>query len=515
MPLEAPPPAGSTAEAAEFDRLHRALADRYRRFRDDPTLPYTAVVIPSQSMDQRELEKIPGVEHYEERSLFNLMLLRRPRMKVVFVTSKRLNPLIVDYYLHQMRGVPSEHARRRLILLDCDDARPVPLTQKILERPRLMQRIVDSIDDPEMAHIAPFNSSPLERSLSVRLGIPLAASDPALIELGSKSGSRRAFAAAHVPMAPGREGIHTIDDVTAAVTDLWEENRDAKRVVVKLDHGFSGEGNGVLDLRPLSSYGPPHSSTAERRRLLESALPKIGLEAQDLSWDAFAAQLNTMGGICELWVEGENKSSPSTQVRINPVGEVQPVSTHDQVLGGPNGQVFMGATFPARSDYRLMIQEMGVAVGNVLSRKGVLGRFGVDFVVVPSSDGPPKVFAIEINLRQGGTTHPFNTLKSLTDGEYDKDTGVFHTAQGRERCYFATDTLKKAEYRGLLPFDLLDMLVAEGLHFGADETGAVFHLLGCLSEYGKLGGTFIGTNIVEARAIYERTVAMLDRETGD
>ncbi len=497
----APP---STRESAEFDRLQRQLAPRFKRFRADPTQPYTAVVVPSQSLDPRELEKIPGVEHYEERSLFNLMLLRRPRMKVVYVTSKALDPLIVDYYLHQMRGVPTEHARRRLVLLNCDDARPVPLAQKILERPRLVQRIREAIADDSMAHLAPFNASPLERSLALALQIPMVGCDPSLVSLGTKSGSRHAFRAAHIEMPPGREDLRSVDDLVAAIVDLRLEHPDARRVVVKLEDGFSGEGNAILEL---AGVEPTRSS-------VERALPKLRFEAVGLTWPEYAEQFEAMGGICELWLDGEHKVSPSAQLRVTPLMEVQPVSTHDQVLGGRHGQVYQGATFPAHSDYRLEIQARAIEVGKVLARRGVIGRFGVDFVVVREPDGD-KIYAIEINLRQGGTTHPFNTLRSLTDGAYDAERGVFLTAQGRERCYFATDTLERARYRGLLPFDLIDMLVNEQLHFGANETGAVFHLLGCLSQYGKLGGTFIAEDLDGAKELYRRTVAMLDRETVD
>jgi hypothetical protein len=34
------------------------------------------VIVPSLSMDPRELRRSPGVYHYEERMLVNLMLLR-------------------------------------------------------------------------------------------------------------------------------------------------------------------------------------------------------------------------------------------------------------------------------------------------------------------------------------------------------------------------------------------------------------------------------------------------------
>ncbi|HBP18068.1 MAG TPA: carboxylate-amine ligase [Planctomycetes bacterium] len=498
------PAPGSEAELARFGELKRHLRDSFLTFRRDPNVPYTAVVVPSQSVDPVELAKIEGVAHYEERSLFNLMLLRRPRLRVIYVTSKRLNPLVVDYFLHQMRSVPRAHALRRLQLLDCDDASPVPLTQKVLGRPRLVQRIRDAIADPQNAHLVVFNATPLERTLAVQLGIPLNACDPDLVSLGSKTGSHEVFAEAGLLAPPARTGLRDEADLAESVEDLAAEHPDARRLVVKLNESFSGEGNAVLDLAPLR----------EGKKALE-VLPSLRFEAVGTEYEAYRDQFGRMGGICELWLEGERKTSPSVQVRVNPASEVNVVSTHDQVLGGPSGQVFLGATFPADPRVRIRLSQGGRKVGEVLARRGVIGRFGVDFVAVePKDGGRPTLYALEINLRAGGTTHPFNTLKFITDGRYDEDIGNFFTAQKQPRCYFATDNLKAPEYKGILPVDLLDLLVAEGIHFRSDETGVVFHLLGCLSEFGKLGCTAIAPSVPEARAIYDETVRLLDKMSG-
>ena len=506
------PGAESAAELGRFAELQASLADRFRRFRDDPRSPYTAVVIPSQSFDPTELAKIPGVAHYEERSLFNLMLLQHPRLEVIYVTSKRLDPLIVDYYLHQMRGVPAAHAYRRLHLLDCDDATPIPLTQKILERPRLVERIKAAIGDRDMAHMVVFNATGLERSLAVQLGVPINGCDPELTHLGHKTGSRGVFTEAGLRMAPGREGLRDVNDLSDALTSLWAEVPDARRLVVKLDDSFSGEGNALLDLRPLAEHAPKSGASAETRRVLREALVDLRFEAAGLTWDAYAEQFDAMGGICELWIEGDGKCSPSVQMRINPLGEAQVVSTHDQVLGGPSGQIFEGATFPADPAYRLALQAAGRRVGEVLAARGALGRFAVDFLVVPATtEDRHDLYAVEINMRQGGTTHPFNTMKFITDGHFDEETGVFRTAQGLDRCYFATDTVSSPRYRGLLPFDLLDAMVVEGIHFRSDDTGVVFHLLGCLSAFGKIGLTAIGRTVPDARQRYRDAVALLDR----
>jgi hypothetical protein len=475
------------------------LADNFRSFSADPGQPYTAVVVPSQSFDPVELAKIEGVAHYEERSLFNLMLLRHPRLEVIYVTSKRLNPLVVDYYLHQMRGVLPHHARARLTLLDCDDASPRPLTRKILERPRLVQRIKAGIRHP--GHMVVFNSTPLERELARQLGVPLNACDPELVHLGSKTGSRELFRAAGLQCAPGRDGLRDVGELPQALAETLAEAPGSRKLVVKLNDSFSGEGNAILRVDPSLS----EADHGTRVNALRDALPRLEFEASGLTWEGYAEQFDQMGGICESWIEGEGKVSPSTQLRINPLGVPQAVSTHDQVLGGPNGQTFIGATFPAAPRYRLAIQEQGLRVARVMAERGVIGRFGVDFLVVGD-----QTYAVEINLRAGGTTHPFNTLKFLTHGRYDAETGAFLTSQGRERCYFATDVLQSPRYRGILPVDLLDHLVVNGVHFGANETGVVFHLLGCLSQYGKLGCTAIDSSIEGAQRLYQRVVDLVE-----
>src|SRR5215218_4881548 len=139
------PAPGSEEELRRFEQIQKRLAPLARRLVFDPRAPQTVVVVPSLTLDTEELAKISGVHHYEERLLCMLMLLRMPRTHLVFVTSQQIPNATRDYYLHLLPGVPLRHARRRLTLLDCHDSSDVPLTKKILDRPRLMERIREAI----------------------------------------------------------------------------------------------------------------------------------------------------------------------------------------------------------------------------------------------------------------------------------------------------------------------------------------------------------------------------------
>jgi hypothetical protein len=68
---------------------------------------------------------------------------------------------------------------------------------------------------------------------------------------------------------------------------------------------------------------------------------------------------------------------------------------------------------------------------------------------------------------------------------------------------------------GLRAEDLVDISVYHNLHFHApSERGVVFHLIGALSEFGKIGVVAIGDNLQQAHFLYRQALQVLDQETG-
>jgi hypothetical protein len=497
----------------KFRSLQLILRDRWKTIEMFDNSEADILVIPSLSIDQRELQKIEGCEHYEERLLFSLMRLRNPRTRLIYVTSMPLHPSIVDYYLQLLPGIPFSHARNRLLLLSTYDSSLKPLSQKILERPRLLERIRQALRY-DKAFMVCYNSSDLEAELSVKLDVPLYAAAPDLQIWGSKSGSRQIFAESGVPHPDGSERVWNQKDLAQAACDLWERQPTLQRMVVKLNEGISGEGNALLDLRPIMNVAPGQASSAQRAAAISDRFANLRFQSSQEKWENFSGRISELGAIVEAFVEGEIKRSPSVQGRITPSGEVEILSTHDQILGGPDGQIYLGCRFPADESYRLQLQQLGLQVGKKLAEKGALERFGVDFIAVDQGNGQWDIQAIEINLRKGGTTHPFMTLKLLTNGRYDLATGLFYSQQGRPKYYIATDNLQKDRYQGLLPNDLMDIIAHHRLHFDScTETGTVFHLMGCLSQFGKLGLTSIGDSLQQAEDMYNKVVKVLDQES--
>ncbi len=491
-------------ELARFERLKPRLRDVWQLLAADDDAPCTTVVVPSLTLDQRELTQLEGAPYYEERLLFLLIRLRNPRSHVVYVTSQPVHPLILDYLLNLMLGVPASHARNRLTMLCAYDASPRSLTEKILERPRLIERIRCAIPDPARAYLSVFTATPLERKLAVLLGIPLNGADPALAPLGSKSGNRRVFREAGLAFPDGFEDLRHERDVLDALEALRGRRPELRRAVIKLNEGFSGSGNAVFRY-PIATDRPA----------LERAFRRVNFVGPGERRERYFAKFREMGGVVEEFIEGGEVRSPSAQLRTGPDGEVLSLSTHDQILDDGSGQIFLGCRFPADDGYRMAVQEAGERVGRVLAVHGVVSRYGVDFIARRREPGAPwEVYAIEINLRLGGTTHPFLALRFLCGGALDPATGLYRSESGRMKCYRATDNLHARRYHGLLPEDLIEIVTINQLNFShRTETGVLFHMIGALSQFGKLGLTAIGSSHEEADELYQRTLSVLHAET--
>jgi hypothetical protein len=239
----------------------------------------------------------------------------------------------------------------------------------------------------------------------------------------------------------------------------------------------------------------------------------MAFEHENTTLSRYLSQLAQDGGIVEERVSGVEVRSPSVQLRVTPLGEVELLSTHDQLLGGPSGQTFLGCRFPADFGYARAITHEAAKIGERLARAGVIGRFAVDFVVVRDGHGSWTAYAIELNLRKGGTTHPFLTLQFLTDGDYDPAAALFVAPSGREKHLVATDHLEDDALRGLTIEDLFDIAVRHRLHFDqARQTGVVFHMMSGLAELGRVGFTAVADSREQADASYRRAERVLREE---
>ena len=490
-----------------FDELQARMGgvwDAMRLNHDDESV----VVVPSITLDRAVAASGSMTQSYEERFLFLFMLLRQPRLRMIYITSMPIAPEIIEYYLALLPGVIPSHARSRLSLVAVNDSSPRSLSEKLLERPHLLARVAGLIPNRARSHLVPYNTTELERDVALSLGIPMYGADPRLAPLGSKTGCRRLFQEVGVPHPLGVENLRTLDDMADAVVTMRAERPSMGSVIVKLNDGVSGEGNALVRLS-----GLPAPGASDERAAVMERLRNMELESRTTPLDVYLAKFEEGAGIVEERITGEELRSPSVQLRVQPDGAVELLSTHDQLLGGASGQAYLGCTFPAEPAYAPAITRFAETIGQRLATQGALGRFAVDFVVVRGTDGQWTAYAIELNLRKGGTTHPFLTLQFLTDGRYQPDTALFLTPRGHEKHLVATDHLESDLLRGLTVPDLFDVVARHGLHFDQSrQVGVVFHMISCLTEHGRIGMTAVGDTPTEADRRYRDAERILVEE---
>lgn len=509
-PLEVPPLGISEREAEiQFEKLQAKLIPLWESIsglNPEEQGEQTVVIVPSQSI---EFDcKGAEMQSYEERMLFLLMLLRQPRTRMIYVTSQTILPATLDYYVSLMPGVITSHAMQRFINVAPEDRSPRALTTKLLERPHLCEKIRSMIPDLNRAHLITYTVTIQERDLALRLGIPLYGSDPSLFYLGGKSGGREVFAAAGACYPIGVENLRSMDDVRTAIAAMHAKKPSIGKAMVKLNDGVSGEGNAVIDLE-----GLPDPADSSYAGAMEERLQSMVYEASSVNFEKFSDGMEKIGGIVEERIQGRDFLSPSVQMRISPLGEVEILSTHDQLLGGPSGGSFLGSRFPADLEYGRLIASEAEKIGERLADLGALGRFAVDFVVVRDEADRWQSYAIEINLRLGGTTHPFQILQFLTGGRFYPDDGVFRSPNGQEKYYTASDHLESTLYRAFSPDDLFDIVIRHGLHFDqASQTGILLHMLPTVGENGRFGVVAVGNSPEDADELYERIQSVIQGE---
>jgi hypothetical protein len=494
-------------ELQEFERLKSCLAALWREVFPQDDQAYTSVIVPSLSVDAEELARRPGAHFYEEVLLFLLIRLRNPRARIVYLTSAPLAPAILDYYLQFLAGIPASHAVSRLTLLSPHDRSPRPLTQKILERPRLVERIRAALPDLSRAYLTVFRATPLERHLAVLLGIPLNAADPGQQVLRTTSEARRCLREAGVAVPEGREDLRDEADLVEALAELRTRRTTLERAIVKRNQRDWDEDAAVVRL-------PREHSKAALARAVRSLAPSDPSEEPA----AYLERFRRSGGLVEEFVEGVTYVA-SGQARINPRGQVIPTSTHEEIRSGPHGLLSVGCRFPARARDRMPIQEASESVGRVLSATGLVSRLSIEFLVLDAScdagaPGGPRLLGTAINLGVGGSTHPLLAVRFLAGGRLDPASGLFLAPSGRPKFYRATDSLGSPAYRGLTPDDVIEILTLQRLSYSPrSESGALFYMLGGVSERGRVGMVAIGNSHEEAEDVFTRTAMVLDRES--
>lgn len=484
-----------------FAPIQAGLPDLWRRIQN-PRVPRLVIAVPSLSLDLEGLPLPGGLLHFEERMLYLFHLLGQPACRLWFYSSHLIPEEEIAYYLHFLRHVPFSHGRNRLRLQPLMDRESRPLTEKMLRRPALLERLRRQIAKSPNAYMTVYRSTELEMQLAVELGIPILGTDPRHQQYSAKAKARSLFQSLGLAVPPGEVNLHNLDDLAEALVKLQSQGVitvQTPRVVVKQNDGVSGLGNRDLGLMPfwnllVSEHMPPE----EKHARLGQALRRHWGDAEGR---AFWPRFERLGGLVEQQLSGD---SVSVQVQISPLFEVTVMGVHHEILDH-HGR-YRGAVFPAPDSLAQATVKRARKVGEALAAQGVQGRVEVDFLVTPD-----EVYALDVNFRKSNSTLSLRTLNLLAGGAYNEGENRYIDGSGKTKFFYSSDWLEVGPQVGSL-HDVIDLATEEGLNYStASHTGVVFHMLGGVSSTGRLGLTCVGEDLEEARNLYAESERALGK----
>ncbi|CAG9326146.1 unnamed protein product [Blepharisma stoltei] len=460
------------------------------------------IVIPSLSFPTNELTKFKGIHNYEERLFYYFSYLTNPNIKIVYATSLPLEKSTILYYIQLLTRNSSftpKELKKRVLFLSCDDTSSSCLVEKLYRHPILIEKIKQFIN-PSKSLMVTYIGTNLEYELANELNVQLFANDYHYSYFATRAGNKEIFAEAEIPHPKSSGVIKSVEGLIEALSTLYiENNSEITKFVIKQNNGLGGIGTCLL-----------HTKYFDRTNLHESirdALEnKIEFQFANENWESYQQKIQNFGVMVEIWID-DAFSSPSCQGIIYQNGDVEILSTHEQIL---HGLIYVGCEFPAKNEYRQEIMNQTAKIGNILSRKGCRERFGVDFVVKKENDSL-NIYAIEINIRWTGTSHPFLTAKRLINSEITED-GLLKSKEGKFKYYFANDCVINEIYAGLTPRFFIEFINSNvELQFDSDRMiGIVIYNFSFTAEFGRFGVLAISDSIDEAKVLYFKSLQIIE-----
>ncbi len=353
-----------------FDGLQLTMGDAWDSIQKN-LMDESVVVVPSISIERTTASSGTVMQAMEERALFLLLLLRQPRLQMIYVTSQPISEAIIEYYLGLLPGVIPSHARARLTLVAVGDGSSTSLSAKLLARPRLLREIRSLIPNPERCHLIPYNTTPLERDVALSLGIPMYGADPRLVDMGSKTGCRRMFEECGVQYPIGAEDLHSVDDIVAAVQGMRARRPSIKHAIVKINEGVSGSGNASMDLDDLPATRLVGRSNGDRRTAAADSAGGGDPVCRRLSWRGSrrAAASSKSGSPASHW---RVRACRCELCPTAPSNCFPPTTSFSAARAARSTWAVCSRRIPG---YAATIAEPAMVVGRHLAQRGVLGRF--------------------------------------------------------------------------------------------------------------------------------------------
>uniref|UniRef100_UPI00398EF479 IQ motif-containing protein H isoform X2 n=1 Tax=Pristiophorus japonicus TaxID=55135 RepID=UPI00398EF479 len=532
----------------------------------------TIIHIPSLGHAQPLRSSVPDIDTQQNLQMGRLCDIRDDNVDVIYICPLWLGEDVTQYYMKLLglqeaikSGIPEQvvDMKHRLKVMTPETASHIPthhlcLATHLKYSPKTIKRIKNLIEG-KAAYIVGGLLHKDDLAVADMLNVPILGPEPVVAQLYSaKSGSKRIFASACVPVPPGECDIYNLQQMHEVLITLILENLEVKRWLFKVDIEFCGRGTAYFDVSHLKCYkqilkefreiGPfvwlKRKWVQEPAELkLTKELPGILAEhAQPVNkevfptWERFLQTFLCQGGVMEAYPPSDSVTNLTVDMLIEPTGEVSMVSCGDQIHSKSPLECW-GSTVPQCSVDPNTLHLVCVKIAEACRARGVIGFFSIDLVTfIHPSTMEQQVWATDLDVAYSDQLAMTQLMLFVSNGRLDCRINTFEvppkpkekTRRLRRKkvsveetqtqlpfmkCYGVLSTQLKHANLSMVHYSVLfKIFKAHGIGFDIKERQGTVFILHEGNKRDHLGMVTIGEDLQGALLTFARNLSVIHQE---